>query len=58
MAKANAGTSLSEIKAIWQHLNPILQQKQVLDTPTHGKTRFGLKITGHDAVMGSQEGHK
>ena len=33
--KANAGTSLTEIKAIWQHLNPILLYQYVLDTPSH-----------------------
>ena len=33
--KANTVTSLTEIKAIWQHLNPILLYQHVLDTPSH-----------------------
>ena len=57
--KANVGTMLTEIKAIWKHLNPIIQQQQVLDTPnTPEKQDLDLKITGHDAVRGTQEGHK
>ena len=40
--KANVGMLLTEIKALWQHLNPILQPQQVLDIPTHQKNKIWI----------------
>ena len=41
---ANVGRLLTKIKATWHHLNPILPQQQVLDTPnTPEKQDLDLK---------------
>ena len=40
--KANLGMLLTEIQATWHHLNPILPQQQVLDSPTYQKSKISI----------------
>ena len=40
MAKGKYRSLITEIKAIWHHLNPIIPQQQVLDAPTHQKRKI------------------
>jgi hypothetical protein len=40
--KENARTLPTETKATWRHQNPVLPTQQVLDTPTHKKTKMWI----------------
>jgi hypothetical protein len=39
-------------KTTWHYQNPVLLPQQVLDTPTHQKSKHGLKIISYDAGRG------